>query len=210
MISVEQMGLAPKESEFLGVAIVDGYRRSDIHHGRSTVFRVEAGEHTVVVYIKRRFRVDGYWGRAKVSLPVWVEPGEHLDLVFGVFKEKEQVPRPSLLWFPFLFEASPFLALGIGWHSSPHLRDAIAWLTLTLGVRQPWFSFLYFFVSSRWVTACFAVTAWMIVLQLYLFYHWKRIQIEARGRASAYYLCRRADGEKPAPLYKTLYVDPFE
>ena len=84
MITVEPAGLTAKESEFIGVAIMDGRWRSDMYFGRPTMFRVEAGEHSVTVHIKRRFRVSGYRGRAVVSLQVVVGPGEHLDLVFGV------------------------------------------------------------------------------------------------------------------------------
>jgi len=76
-----------------------------------------------------------------------------------------------------------------------------------VNIRQPWLSLLYFFVSSRSATALFTVFAWVIVLQLWL---WKRFQIGSRGRASPYYLSRRPDGQKPAPLDKKLYVDPFE
>ena len=93
-----------RNSEFLGVAIMDERCRSDIHNGRSTVFRVEAGEHTVSVHIKRRFRVGGYRGRAMVSLPVVVEPGEHLDLVFGVAKDWKPLQRARILWLVLLVE----------------------------------------------------------------------------------------------------------
>jgi hypothetical protein len=205
MITVEVVGCVAKESQFLGVAIVDGFRRSDIHHGRSAVFRVEAGEHTVFAHIGRRFRVANYYrGPAKATLHVAVQAGEHLDLVLGVAKQPEppqKIPVPN-----FLLMASFGLAFGIGWHASPALRSALDWAMGLLGTRQPWLSILNFFVSERLITASVAMTAWAICVTICLFMHNRRLLY----RANPYFLSRRPDALRPSPQFKTQYVDPFE
>ena len=162
MISVEPVEAAGRPSEFLGVAIMDGRWRSDMHNGRSTVFRVESGEHTVSVHIKRRFRDQGYRGRATASLAVVVQPGEHLQLVFGVANVRTQQPTPTSPWLLYLCIASVGLAAGIGWLAFPVLRDAFDWTTHALGAREPWSSWFQSFVSTRPKTAAFTMLAWAI------------------------------------------------
>jgi hypothetical protein len=207
MITVEPAGFAAKENEFVGVAILDERCRSDIHNGRATVFRVEAGEHTVSVHIKRRFRVGVYRGRAMASLPVVVEPGEHLDLVFGVAKEWKPSQEARILWPVLLLEAGLGIAFGVGWLAFPFVRDAVTWATLTLGIRQPWLSWAYYFVSSRTTTGFFAVFAWMLGVQVFL---WKSFAHPSRNFGGPYYLAPRPDIGKPSPQFKAQYVDLFE
>jgi hypothetical protein len=207
MISVEPAQAVGKPSEFLGVAIMDGRWRKDIHNGQSVVFRVEAGEHTVSVHIKRRFRVGGYRGRATASLPVVVQPGEHLDLVFGVATEPMPLQRAKIRWFMLLCAASVGLAAGIGWIAFPVLREVVGWTTRALGVRQPWLSWFAFFVSSRTKTSVFTMFAWEIVAMVYLR---KRVPNVPRRQLSPYYLSRGLEYRKPSPQLKQQYVDPFE
>jgi hypothetical protein len=207
MITVEPADFAAKESEFLGVAILDERCRSDIHNGRSTVFRVGAGERTVSVHIKRRFRVDAYRGRAMVSLPVVVEPGEHLELVFGVAKEWRPLQEAKILWPVLLLQASLGIAFGVGWLAFPVLRDAVRWATLSLGIRQPWLSWCYSFVSSRTTTAVMTVVAWMFGATVSLSKHFPNRRREVGG---PYYLAPRIDLRKPSPQFKSQYVDLFE
>jgi hypothetical protein len=212
MISVEPANFAGKQSEFLGFAIMDGRWRSDMHFGRPTMFRVPAGEHTVTVHIKRRFRAVGYRGRAIVSLPVVVEPGEHLDLVFGVTGEWKAGERGRRDWnilllsFLVLYASSLGAAFGAGWLAFPILRDAVAWATLALGIGQPWLSFAYFFVSSRQRTAVFTMLAWVLFALIWCARH---VPTRARHGGSPYFLSRRPDYQRAAPIAKAPYVDPF-
>jgi hypothetical protein len=207
MITVEPADFAAKESEFLGVAILDERCRSDIHNGRSTVFRVGAGERTVSVHIKRRFRVDAYRGRAMVSLPVVVEPGENLELVFGVAKEWKPLQEARILRFVLLLQASLGIAFGVGWLAFPVVRDAVAWATHSLGIWQPWLSWCYFFISSRTKTAVLTVFAWMLAAMGYLSKHFPN---PTRKVGGPYYLAPRIDVGKPSRQFKSQYVDPFE
>jgi hypothetical protein len=207
MITVEPADFAAKEDEFLGVAILDERCRSDIHNGRSTVFRLEAGEHTVSVHIKRRFRVDAYRGRAMVSLPVVVKPGEHLELVFGVAKEWRPLQEARILWPVLLLQASLGIAFGVGWLAFPVVREAVAWATASLGIRQPWLSWSIFFVSSRTKTAFLTAFAWMLGATVSFSRHFPKRRREVGG---PYYLAPRIDFRKPSPQLKSQYVDPFE
>jgi hypothetical protein len=213
MISVEPAEITGRKSEFLGVAIMDGRWRSDMHFGRPTIFRVEAGEHMVTVHLKRRFRAAGYRGRAVVSLPVVVQPGEHLDLVFGVtaaWKARAISKfdwRVLLLAFQLVYAATLGLAYGAGWFAFPVLRDVVSRATLALGIGQPWLSYAYFFVSSRGKTAVFSMLAWMFVA---IFYLRKCVPDRSGAAASPYFLARKPEFGKPSPVLKAQYVDPFE
>jgi hypothetical protein len=142
-----------------------------------------------------------------VSLPVVVEPGEHLDLVFGVAKEWKPSLGARILWHVLLGMASFGIPFGVGWHAFPVVRDAVAWVTLTLGIRQPWLSWAYFFVSSRTTTGFFAVFAWMLGAQVFL---WRRFGLPSRNFGGPYYLAPRPDIGKPSPQFKSQYVDPLE
>ena len=206
MISVEPVEAAGRPSEFLGVAIMDGRWRSDMHSGRSTMFRVESGEHTVFVHIKRRFRVEGYPGRATTSLAVVVQPGEHLELVFGVANVRTQPPTTTSPWL-LLCVASVGLAAGIGWLAFPVLRDAVDWTTHALGAREPWLSWFQSFVSTRPRTAAFTMLAWAIAAHFCLE---KRVPRLSHKPVSPYFLSRKPEFGKPASVFKQQYVDTFE
>ena len=212
MISVEPANFDGKASEFLGFAIMDGRWRSDMHFGQPTLFPVAAGEHTVTVHIKRRFRAIGYRGRAIVSLPVVVQPGEHLDLVFGVtgeWKARERAGRDwmiRLLPFLVLYTASLGLALGAGWLAFPILREVVARETLALGIEQPWLSCAYFFVSSRGKTAVLTMLAWAVLVIISL---WRRLPARSRLRESVLPLAKIRFRKAFGRLQGT-YVDPFE
>jgi hypothetical protein len=215
MITVEPVDFRGKESEFLGVVILDGHRRSDAHNGRSTMFRVEAGEHIVSVHIKRRFRVPGYRGRAEVSRAVVVEPGGVVNLVFGIGRSGTISQMDARAWWNALafvvplvlpFAASVLLAFALGWVAFPVLRDAVGWSTLKLGIRQPWLSWFHFLVSSRMNTAVLvyacALTAWLSL--------GKRSPSFPHQIGSPYFLePRRPGSDSPLP-FKKQYVDPFE
>ena len=149
VITIEPVGIAGKESEFLGVAIIDQQWRNYIHNGESTVFRVRPGEHTVTVYFKSRPRGMGWRGLAKASRRVVVGPGERLDLALGVAKESTDVERSKVPVPMFLLFASFFLAFGIGWHISPILREIVVWATRALEIQRPWSSLFYFVVAER-------------------------------------------------------------
>ncbi len=207
MISVQPVQAAGRPSEFLGVAIMDGRWRSDMHNGRSTVFRVESGEHTVSVHIKRRYRVEGYRGRATASLAVVVQPGEHLELVFGVANVRMQPTTTTSPWFIFVCVASVSLAAGIGWLAFPVLRDAVDWTTRALGAREPWLSWFRSVVSTRRMCAAFTMVAWAIAAHFSLE---KRVRTLSYKPVSPYFLSRKPDFGKPIPVLKQPYVDPFE
>ncbi len=209
-ITVEPFEPAGKASEFIGIAIVDECWHSDLHDGRSTEFRVDAGEHVVTVHLGRRYRVAGYEGRAKVSLPVVVEPGERLDLVFGVAKEWKPAQTTSFFWPTFLWLAGSLLAFGIGWHVSPPLRWVVASTTAALGMQQPWRNLFGFFVSTKEVTAFVAMYAWLILAPIYISKLARRFNLRMASVASPYVLLRRSDLGKPTDLFKKPYVDPFE
>jgi hypothetical protein len=213
MITVEPAGFAGKESDFLGIAILDGRWRRDLHGGGGTVFCVEAGEHTVSVHVGRRFRVAGYAGRASISMPVLVQPGEHVDLVFGLATnwkspQRVKIPLPNVLML-----ASLLLAFRIGWHAFPVLREAVAATIRSLGIGRPWSSLFQFSVSSPLAAAEFIMLAWAIIVQAWLWKHFQRrcgSQRRPGIMGSPYFLSRRADFRKPSPVFKTQYVDPFE
>jgi hypothetical protein len=213
MISVGPADMTGKKSEFLGVAIMDGRWRSDMHFGRPTMFRVDAGEHTVTVHIKRRFRAAGYRGRAIVSVQVVVQPGEHLDLVFGVTAEWKARGISNFDWsvlalaFLLVYTATVGLAYGAGWLAFPVLRDVVARATFVLGIGQPWLSCAYFFVSSPGKTAVFTMLAWVLAASVGLM---KSIPTRSPEMASPYFLSRKPVFGKPSPVFKPQYVDPFE
>ena len=194
VITVEPTGFVAKQSEFLGFAILDERCRSDIHNGRITEFHVEPGAHTVSVHIKRRFRVGAYPGRAVVSLPVIVEPGEHLDLVFGAARELLPPQRAEILWLVLLLaEASLGVEFGVGWLAFPVVRHAVAGVTLSLGIWQRW--------------AVLTIFACLLAAQFSL---WDRSRNPPRKFGRTYFLIPRSDVGKPLPGFKPLYVDPFE
>jgi hypothetical protein len=206
-IAVESADFAGRDSVFLGVAIMDGHWKSEIHSGQSTVFRVEAGEHGITVHLGRRCRVAGYRGRAEVSLPVVVEPGEHLDLVFGVAKISHPPQMASIRFVSFVFVASLLIAFGVGWNASPVLQQAIAWASLSLGMTKPWSTFVHFVFSTRGITGCFMMYAWVILAQVWFWHRSKRVW---GSLESPYFLSRRPDPGTQSPVFKKQYVDPFE
>ena len=207
VITIEPVGIAGKESEFLGVAIIDQQWRNDIHNGESTVFRVRPGEHTVTVYFKSRPRGLGWRGLAKASRRVVVGPGERLDLALGVAKESTDVERSKVPVPMFLLFASFFLAFGIGWHISPILREIVVWATRALEIQRPWSSLFYFVVAEPCATALFVFHAWLIIFLLC----GEKLQPRSSGlRPGPGFLVRKTETGTPLPLFKTPYVDPFE
>jgi hypothetical protein len=207
MITVEPVGFDGKDLEFLGVAILDGRQRSDVHNGRSTVFRVESGEHTVSVHIKRRFRVAVYPGRAEVSMPVVVEPGENLHLVFGIENCWKPPPKTVAAASVILILACQAMALGVGWLAYPILHDAVAWTTRVLAIRQPWLSWCQFVVSSQTMTAAFCALAVAVAAQLIAR---RAVPEPTAPHRSPYFLAPRPAFGKPLVQFKEQYVDPFE
>jgi hypothetical protein len=194
VITIEPTGFTSKQFEFLGVAILDERYRGDIHNGRRTEFRVEAGEHTVSVHIKRRFRVGAAPDRANVSLPVVVEPGEHLDLVFGVAREWLPLQRGGILWLVLLLvEVSLVVEFAVGWSAFPVVRRAFGWVTLSMGIWQRW--------------AVLTIFAFLLGAQVSL---WNRFGNSSGRSGGPYFLRPRSDIGKPLPALKAQYVEPFE
>jgi hypothetical protein len=162
------------------------------------------------VHLGRRYRVAGYKGRAKVSLPVVVEPGERLDLVFGVAKEWKPVERTSIRLLGFSCLVSVLLAFAIGWHATPVVRAVIVWMIRTLGIRPPWSTHFYSFVSARPAPALVVTYVWLIFGTVYISILARRFNLRMASVASPYVLMRRSDLGKPMDLFKKPYVDPFE
>ncbi len=209
-IKIEPTETVGNESDFVGIAIMDECSHSDMYHGRSTEFRVEAGEHLVTVHFGRRYRVAGYLGRARVSLAVVVKPGEQLDLVYGVSRDWMSPQSTRDFWPPFLWVTGGVLAFGIGWNVSPLLREVIASTTAALGIRQPWRSLFGFFVSTREATAFAAMYAWLIVGTIVLRIFARRLRLRMMSVESPYVLMRRCDLGRALARSEKPYVDPFE
>ena len=207
IITVEPAKAAGTRVGMLGIAILDGRCRSEIHTGQPTVFRVEAGEHMVTARIKRRFWENGYPRPATASLQVVAQPGERVDLVFGFAQEwttPESTRIPSSI---LLLMASVLVAFGIGWHAQPLLRTAVALANQTMGVQQPWSSMLDLFVSGRHRAAAFTMFAWVILAQPWL---WRPVQYRPRKVECSLVLRRRSDFEAEPNRIVKQYVDPFE
>jgi hypothetical protein len=209
-ITIEPIEAVGKRSDFVGIAIVDECWHSDIYSGRSTEFRVESGAHLVTVHLGRRYRIAGYLGRAKASLPVVVEPGEQLDLVYGISPDWQPPPRPRFFWPPFLWLAGSALAFGIGWNVSPLLPAVVGSTIGALGMQQPWRSVFGFLVSTRIATAVAAMYAWLIVGTIFLMKFARRLNSPMASVDSPYILMRRCDLGQPLARFKKPYVDPFE
>ena len=106
------------------------------------------------------------------------------------------------------YEVSIGMAFAVGWNFYPVLRDAVAWSTLTLGIRQPWLS-------------------WCLLLRLVESEDSdiERIRLCARSVDSSsgntsrqlrqsvgspYFLARKPPDGGSVPFVSKPYVDPFE
>jgi hypothetical protein len=135
---------------FAGIALIDSRRRGDLFNGQARDFALEPGEHSISIYsgpLLRQLRL----GAPVASLRFVLRPGEHTQLCF---RERPEWKRFDVVWRR---ERQMVLVLAIlfaavGWLGHPWLREAIATMTLSFGVRQPWLSLCYLPVESRLMT----------------------------------------------------------
>jgi hypothetical protein len=83
-ISLEARGVPINKARSYGVARIDNSMFRNLNGGEPTSFRVEPGEHVVVVQLSRWLRLSRYRGTSKLSIRVAVQPGERVELVFGL------------------------------------------------------------------------------------------------------------------------------
>ena len=160
-IKIEPAEAVGNESAFVGIAFMDECCGRDMYSGRSTEFRVEAGEHLVTVHLGRRYRIADYLGRAKASLNV-VVCGRVSSLILSMaFRPTGSLHSEQGFSGPCLWLVGSVLAFGIGWNVSPHLREVVASTTASweCGNRG---AMLGFVVSTKQATAMVAMYAWFL------------------------------------------------
>ncbi len=207
MITVEPAEATTEESRFLGVAIVDGHWRVDMHSARRTELRVEAGEHTVEVQIKRRFWAAGYPLPATASLPVVARPGERIDLVFGAVKGRTPRVRPILPPAHLPIIAAVSLSVAMVCLIVPVVRNLVTAAAHTLGTGPTWLTLIQFVVSPTNALVLLGVYASTIVARASLA---KRGDNVSRPIEHPYFLVRTSELRTPSAVCKAQYVDPFE
>lgn len=146
------------------VALIDGRIRVDLLTGPSRRLRVLPGEHEVVVYFgpsRPRIRI----GSAAASIRVVLRPGEQTRLRF---LEQPEWRRFDALWRRECMAAvtMAIVVAAAAWLGFPSLRDAIARMTLSVGIRQPWLSLCDMVVRGRLMTMVLAVDAWALFVAL--------------------------------------------
>lgn len=207
MITVEPAEAAREDSRFLGVAIVDGHWRVDMHSGHRTEFRVEAGEHTVEVQIKRRFWVAGYPLPARASLPVVARPGERIDLVFGAEKRRTPPVRPTLTLAHLPLIAAVSVSVATLCLTVLVVRNLVMAAAHTVGTGQTWLTLIQFVVSPTNALVLIGVCASTIVARASLA---KRDDNVSRAIVHPCFLVRTSELRIPSAVFKEQYVDPFE
>ncbi len=157
-LAIELSAFSRKDRCFVGIALVDRRLVGWLVNGEPRSFRVEPGEHTVTVYLARSARI-GPIVKKTVSGQFVLQPRETVRIVCGRTNQTSDnaqafmAARRRLMAACF---AGAILAAILGWLLWPLLREAVAYVTITLGVREPWLSLFYFAVSSRLLTAWLA------------------------------------------------------
>jgi hypothetical protein len=165
-LSIELKAISRQDRCFVGVALIDHRQVGYLINGEPRSFKLEPGEHTVTVYLARTARFAVVKQKV-ISRRVVLGPGEHVGLVCGTEKGargewrayQTAQQRLTLAIIP-----GPILFGGLGWLIFPFLREAIADVTLRLGLGEPWLSLWYLPVRWRAGLAVFAFLAWFSVI----------------------------------------------
>ncbi len=179
-ISVEVEGVPEQSTRYTAVVRIDGGIAGDLVGSAPRSFRVEPGEHTVVVRLRKRLWLHGCPEKAIVSLELDLEPGEHVRLKCGVRPEARETARRADAADLDLFRhfcVSSFLAIAFGWAAYPFVRRSIDIVTVRLRIPSFWVPFAHWIVGSR-----VAMAAWV------LFFWWLlagRYSVERRRRVAA-------------------------
>jgi hypothetical protein len=169
-ISVEVAGVAEQSSRYTGIVRIDGGVAGDLVGGAPRSFRVEPGEHTVVVRLRRCLWLQGCSQKAIVSLRLDLQPGEQVKLICGVRPEAKQAAGRARAAELDLFQhfcAGSFLAMAIGWAAYPVVRRAIVVATSRLRVSSFWVPLALWIVGSPVAAAAWALVLWWLLIGRY-------------------------------------------
>jgi hypothetical protein len=179
-ISVEVEGASEESSRHTAVVRIDGGVAGDLIGGTPREFRVEPGEHTVVVRLRKRLWLYGCSQKAVVSLPLNLKPGEHAKLICGV---RPEVQRAAALAHAAALDLLQHVVIGsglavaVGWAAYPFVRNFVGVATFRLRVPSFWVPIAFWIVGSRVATAAWALVFWWLLIG--------RHSVERRRRLAA-------------------------
>ncbi len=179
-ISVAVEGVAEESSRYTAVVRIDGGVAGELIGGAPRSFRVEPGEHTVVVRLRKRLWLYGCREQATVSLKLDLQPGEQAKLICGVRPEAKDAALRAHAAELDLFQhfcVGSFLAIAIGWAAYPVVQRVIVAATSRLRVPSFWVPFALWIVGSRVATAAWALVLWWLLIGRY--------SVERRRRLAA-------------------------
>jgi len=179
-ISVAVEGVAEQSSRYTAVVRIDGGVAGDLVGSEPRSFRVEPGEHMVVVRLRKRLWLHGCPQKAIVSLQLDLQPGEQVKLICGVRREAREAARQADAADLDLFQhfcVGSLLAIAIGWAANPVARNLIRLATVRLRIPSFWVPFAFWIVGSRVATAAWAFVFWWLLTGRY--------SVERRRQAAA-------------------------
>ncbi|MGO9917658.1 MAG: hypothetical protein ACLQIB_23555 [Isosphaeraceae bacterium] len=179
-ISIAVEGVAEQPSRYTAVVRIDGGVAGDLVGGAPRSFRVEPGEHTVVVRLRKRLWLYGCRDQAIVSHSLDLQPGEQANLICGVRPEAREAARRAHAAELDLFQhfcVGSFLALAIGWAAYPVVQRVITVATSRFAFLSFWVPFTMWIVGSRLATAAWTLVLWWLFIGRY--------SVERRRRLAA-------------------------
>jgi hypothetical protein len=201
-ISVEVEGPLDQAPGYSAVVRVDGGVAADLVGNEPRSFRVEPGEHTVVVRLRRQFWLHGCRERAVASLPLELQPGERVRLICGVRPEARAVAAQARLAELDLFQhvcIGSALAIAIGWTAYSAVNRLIDAAAEHLRMASYWVPFVQWLVGSRLATAVWGLVLWWLLFGQFSFERRRRRAASLKAEiVDPYFLKRVGDHEDGA------------
>jgi hypothetical protein len=175
-ISVEFQGNPNRPPCFVGAVWIDRRQVGCLTNRGPATFPIEPGEHTVLITLRRRFRVATYPSKAVVSRSMTLKPGEEVELVCGVSREvarrwshhRAMEGRRALL-----FGLGWFLVVALGYLLGHVLRPGVAWMVIRLPIDGVWIPLCYRLFGSS-TTGPLAGSIWLFAMGSKMITHRKK------------------------------------
>jgi hypothetical protein len=195
-ISVEVEGVREKSSRYTAVVRIDGGVAGDLIGGAARSFRVEPGEHTVVVRLRKRLWLYGCPQKAIASLQLDLQPGEQVKLICGVRAKAQDAASRAHAAELDLFQnfcIGSALALAIGWAAYPVARNLIGLATVRLRIPSFWVPFALWIVGSRVATALWGLVIWWLLAGRYSVERRRRLAASLKAEIGDPYFLKRVE-----------------
>jgi hypothetical protein len=201
-ISVEMDDVAEQSSRYAAVVRIDGGVAGDLIGGAARSFRVEPGEHTVVVRLRRRLWLRGCPQKAIVALQLDLEPGEQAKLICGVRPEaRKAASRAQMAELDLFHHVCIGFALAalIGWAAFPVVHNLIDRAAVRLRIPSFWVPFALWMVGSRVATVAWGVGIWWLLIGRFSVERKRRLAASLKVEIVDPYFLKRIEEHGDAP-----------